>query len=180
MTAPSFPSASSMCPVVAGPVGVWVDTGASNAIAFLGITANGVRITERAFFNEIHADDSGGEKGPPIDRQIMCYEHLIELELVRYIPAVLALVAIRVNPVIVSPYVGQLLGCSGGNFRVLLYAPSGGFTRNYETGTGAGKGNCTPIEAISYDPVGSQNTIARVTFVANSAAGVVPWDTQTS
>ena len=176
MTAVGTPP--SLCALVAGPCEVWVDTGASNAMEFLGWTANGVTIEERMFHGEIHDDTAGGDQGPPTDYQNFGGQHRIHLELQRYQDSVLAKVEARFNVAASSNGVGMLLGCVGGLFRVLLRGPN--FVRNYESANSAGKGNCAVLDPIERSPIGSQASRARVTFTANHLAGVVPWDTVTT
>lgn len=171
MTLPAPPTRP--CANVAGPVDVYVDTGTSNAMVWLGRTINGVMIEETSFMGEIHDDSYGGEQGPPTDYQRFGGQHRISLEMQLYVDAVLALVEIGYTAA-ATPAVGMMVGCQGAAFRVLLLGTN--FTRNYEYGSGAGKGNCFLLDPVERSPIGSQASRARLTFTANYLPGALPYD----
>ncbi len=160
MTAPIAPS---ICVPVAGPVQVWIDSGTTNTLAFLGYSENGVRINERPFTNEIKSDQYGGESGPPIDRQIFGWEHKIEIEMVYFQPTVLAALEQGWNTNSTSALgVGSLMTCAAGGFRCMLIGPN--FIRNYPNPI------AQMIDPVDYGPFGSQNTKARVTLTCVAPA----------
>lgn len=162
MTNPSPPAT---CAVVAGPVQMWVDTGAVNALAFLGWSQNGVTIEEIAYNAPVHSDENGGEQGPPTDYQFFGMQHRITAELSKFQTSVLALVAARYNPNISSSAIatGMLIGCNSAFFRCLLWGPN--FVRNYIA--------TIPLEPIEWSPVGSQHTRIRISLTANTVGGVM-------
>ena len=172
MTGPGTPP--SICANVAGPLEVWLGTGTSNALEFLGYTINGADIEEISFQGEIHSDEAGGEKGPPVDYQIFGTQHRISLELQRYNSIILEKLNLFYNkndsP---APVVGGLQICGGSSFRVLLCSHDlTTFVRNYPA--------CVIKEPVNKGPIGSQATRARVSFISNAVTGVVPWNTTTS
>lgn len=165
-------AAPSICAVVAGPVEIWVDTGASLALEFLGWSVNGVTIQQVAFHGPIHSDENGGDQGPPVDYQLFGQQHRISMELSKFQDTVLAKLEARYNPNTVAGNVGvgMLLGCSAAMFRVLLKGPS--FVRNYPA--------CLIPEPIEISPIGSQASRARVSFIAEAPAGDTIWNTTTT
>ncbi len=164
-----------VCAVVAGPVEIWVGTGTSEALEFLGWTVNGVSIQERPFVTPIVSDEYGGSGGPPADYQLMGMQHRISLELSKYQSAVLAKLDRFYNSIALgagAAGVGMLLGCGGLATRLLMRAgPAGSstFVRNYS--------QAFVIDPVELAPVGAQATRARVNFVVNAKAGIIPWDT---
>ena len=162
MTDPAPPS---ICPFVAGPLQIWVDTGASNALEFLGWTAEGVTITERRLTAPVEADEFGGSKGVPVDYQLFGQQHVITAELAKFQPDVLAKLTRGYNPNVAPGNigVGMLLVCSAATFRVLLFGRS--FVRNYLQ---------TVIEEpIEQSPIGAHYTKARVVFTADPDGDVM-------
>lgn len=161
-----------ICAVVAGPVQVWVDTGASNALEFLGWSLNGVAIEQLAFHGEIHSDESGGQPGPPVDYQLFGHQHRITMELAKFQDSVLAKLDPRYNPNTSggNVAVGMLLACASATFRVLLKGPN--FVRNYLS--------CVIRDPIQLAPVGSQASRARVSFLASTTIGGTMWNTTTT
>ncbi len=160
-------AAPSLCPFVAGPVEVWVDTGAGNTLEFLGRTTNGIDLQNRGYTSDVPGDQNGGDQGVPIDTQYFGQEHIIDGEYSTFDDAVLTKVEARVNPGsgITNPVVGFLMNCGGGSYRVVLKAAN--FQRNYV--------NCFVSGSVGRTPVGSQYTRARVTFIArvNPDTGVL-------
>lgn len=165
MTAPNI------CAVVAGPCEVWVDTGTSRALEFLGWSLGGVSIEEVAYHAPIHSDENGGPQGPPADYQLFGHQHRISMELSKFQDAVLAKLDPRYNPSTTEGNigVGMLLGCATATFRLLLKAPN--FVRNYLA--------TVILEPIELGPVGSQASRARVAFTANVVTGGILWNTTT-
>lgn len=168
MTDPVPPS---ICPVVAGPLQIWVDTGASNALEFLGWTAEGVTITERRLSAPVEADEFGGSKGVPVDYQLFGQQHVITAELAKFQPAVLAKLTRGYNPNVAPGNigVGMLLVCSAATFRVLLFGRN--FVRNYL--------QAVIEEPIDQSPIGAQYTKAKVVFTADPVGDVMYDDVTT-
>lgn len=77
--------------VKVGPTGT-----ADNALEVLGYTANGARIQEEDFYEEVHSDEQGGDAGPPIDLIYMGKRVRVTLELVRWDAAVADKLAARI------------------------------------------------------------------------------------
>lgn len=161
-----------LCAVVAGPVQIWVNTGASGALEFLGWSLNGVSIEQIVFQSEVHCDEAGGQPGPPVDYQLYGYQHRISMELAKFQDSVLAKLDPRYNPNTAggSIAVGMLLKCATATFRVLLKGPN--FVRNYLT--------CVIPNPIELSPIGSQASRARVTFLASTGIGGTLWNTTTT
>ena len=159
------PVPPSICPTVAGPLQVWVDTGSSNALEFLGWTTNGASIEQTAFQTPVFSDENGGEQGQPVDYQLFGNQHRVSLELSKFQSAVLAKLDARYNPAVDAGDigVGMLLNCTSGKFRLLLWAPN--FVRNYP--------NSYVLEPIEQSPIGSQYTRARCSFTCNKIGGVL-------
>lgn len=84
-------------------------TGVDDAnLEVLGYTANGARIQEEDFYEEVHSDEQGGDAGPPIDLVYMGKRVRVTLELVRWDSAVSDKLAARIatSP---NPQPGQRL-----------------------------------------------------------------------
>lgn len=159
-----------ICPVVAGPCQVWVDTGSARALEFLGWSVNGVTIEQTTFQGEIHSDENGGDQGPPSDYQLFGHQHRISMELSKFQAAVLNKLDGRYNPNVTGADVGMLLSCSQATFRLLLKAPN--FVRNYPT-------TIIP-DPIELGPVGSNASRARITFIARAALDGTLWNETTT
>ncbi len=166
-----------ICANVAGPLQIWVATGAALALEFLGWTINGAEISEQPFIAPLASDDFGGDQGPPSDYQIMGVQHRIGLELLKYQKAVAAKLENFYNLIALSTAsgtagVGMLTTCTPLTTRVLLLSgdPSAPqYVRNYPL--------AQIIEPIEYAPIGSQASRLRVNFIINAKAGITPWDT---
>lgn len=164
----------SVCANVATPLEIWVGTGASAALEFLGYTVNGAQIEEIPYFTPIASDEFGGDAGPPADYQLMGTQHRISLELVKYQPTVLAKLEKFYN-LSSSPTVGVglLVGCNSLTTRLLLNsADLTSYVRNYPA--------ALVLDPIEQSPIGAQATRARITFTVNAKTGVQPWNTTTS
>jgi hypothetical protein len=167
-----------VCAVVAGPVEIWVGTGTSEALEFLGWTVNGVSIQERPFIAPVVSDEYGGSAGPPSDYQLMGVQHRISLELSKYQAGVLAKLDRFYNSIALGSGfagVGMLMDCGGLTTRLLMRSgPAGSptFIRNYT--------QTLVIDPVELSPIGAQATRARVNFIVNAKAGVIPWDTSES
>lgn len=161
-----------ICAVVAGPCEIWVNTGTTSALEFLGWSLNGVTIQEVAYHAPIHSDENGGTLGPPTDYQLFGHQHRISMELSKFQDAVLARLDPRFNPNATTENVGvgMLLACTTASFRLLLKAPN--FLRNYLS--------TVILDPIELSPIGSQATRARVTFTASVAIGGTLWNRTTS
>lgn len=169
-------SPPTVCANVAGPLQVWVGTGAAVALEFLGWTINGASITEQPFISPLASDDYGGDQGPPSDYQLFGTQHQIRLEFLKYQSSVAAKLELFYNQVALATAtgtaaVGMLLGCTPLTTRVLLLAGTAAaptYVRNYPL--------AQIIEPLTYDPIGSQASRLQVSFVVNAKAGVSPWD----
>lgn len=156
------------CFTVAGPLQLWVNTGASYATQFLGWTRGGVSIQEQAFISELKSDLSGGEQGAPADFQYVGIQHTVEAELAQFNVGVLAALERRFNAAITPVTIGTLLSCSGANFRLLLIAAN--FARLYT--------RVFVNEPITYAPIGTPATFPRITFTCLQDLGNTdnsPW-----
>jgi len=72
-------------------------TGTADAnLEVLGYTANGARIQEDDFYEEVHSDEQGGDAGPPIDLIYMGKRVRVTLELVRWDAVVADKLAARI------------------------------------------------------------------------------------
>jgi hypothetical protein len=89
-------------------------------LATLGYTANGVRIQEEDFYEEVHTDERGGDAGPPAELIYHGKRVRVTLELVKWDGAVADQLAARVSVTTAEP--GEALVMLGGNkgFRVVL------------------------------------------------------------
>lgn len=165
-----------VCAQVAGPLQLWVGTGAVGAAEFLGWSRNGARIEEIPFNAPIFSDDYGGDQGPPSDYQLMGGQHRISFELSKYSPTVLAKLEAFYNQAILSStsataQVGMLMTCLPLTTRLLLLAGTPTvftYCRNYPT--------ALIINPIEFEPVGSQATMPRLSFIANYRAGETPYN----
>ncbi len=163
---------SELCVNVAGPVGIWVNTGPAYALEHLGWSQDGIQIQEIPYITGIPGDQNGGSDGPPIEYQQFVSQHRIVLDLNKYSETVMAKVALRANPAAaITQRVGQLLFCSAQYYRVLLTSfDSEGtvtFIRNYPY--------CVPFDPIDAN-YGSKYTRKQVVFTANTIGGVL-WNT---
>lgn len=70
---------------------------ADNALEVLGYTANGVRIQEEDFYEEIHSDERGGDSGPPVETIYHGKRVRVTMELVKWDAQVADMLAGRVN-----------------------------------------------------------------------------------
>lgn len=119
---------------VPGAALVKVDTGASNALASLGYSINGIEITEEMLTEDIPSDQNGGEGGPPVDVQDFGHIARIRMELAWWDFTVANTVRQRLNPngttqspvlaAGVSPIPGTLLFAAAYTYRLLIL-PSG-------------------------------------------------------
>ena len=161
-------AAPSICAFVAGPIEIWVDTGASRAAEFLGWSANGVQIEEIGFHSPVVSDENGGDQGVPVDYQFFGRQHRVTCELSKLQKLVLGKVEQRYNAANIGAgeaSVGMLLGCLDVTYRLLLKSTTGNFIRNYLA--------AVALDPIERSPVGSQYTRARVSFTCNPVAGVL-------
>lgn len=168
----TVPSVSAPCFVSPGPVQVWVDTGATHAMEFLGYTRGGVRITEQIYTDELKSDAGGGERGPAVDFQFLGETHFVDAELAQFDEAIFQKLADRVN-VAATRAKGMLLGCAGGYFRLALI--STGFLRNYA--------RAFVVDPIEHGAVGMQTKYPRINFTCLEIPGQAngkPWNTSIS
>jgi hypothetical protein len=173
----NVPAPPATCANVAGPIQIWVGTGAAFAMEFLGYTINGAEISEQPFMAPLASDDYGGDQGPPADYQLMGTQTRIGLELLKYSPTVAAKLESFYNLVALASVsgtaaVGMLMACTPLTTRVLLLAGTAAaptYVRNYPL--------ALILEPIEYSPIGSQASRLRVNFIVNAKAGVIPWDT---
>ncbi|HOV61677.1 MAG TPA: hypothetical protein PK349_11545 [Candidatus Hydrogenedentes bacterium] len=102
---------------------------ADNNLAALGYTANGVRIQEEDFFEEVHSDERGGEAGPPVELVYHGKRVRVTLELVKWDAAVADQLAARLG--VTTPEPGKQYDAGivmiGGTkaFRLVLKAAVG-------------------------------------------------------
>lgn len=117
--------------VVDGPVNVKLDTGAANALEQLGFSEDGVRVTENAFYSDVHTDQNGGTEGPPGDIQYFGEVHNVEMTLTRYDDVIVdkLLPKVRGGTVGATSTPGTLMAQDGKGFRLLLHSTSK--PRNY-------------------------------------------------
>lgn len=71
---------------VAGPATIKIaQEGAQDtALEILGYTQNGARIRTEAFWDEVHADDQGGDGGPPVELVYQGERAIVTLELTKW------------------------------------------------------------------------------------------------
>lgn len=152
-------AAPNICPTVAGPVEIWVGTGAAAAMEFLGYTINGAAISQTDFTTPVPGDENGGDQGPPVDYQHFGVQYRIQLELGKFQSDVLDKVEARLNPggTAGSFVPGILMKCAGKQYRVCLKAPN--FVRNFT--------KCNVLGDINRSPIGAQFMRASVTFISN-------------
>jgi hypothetical protein len=62
---------------------------AGGTLEELGLTINGVEITEQIFTEEVKGDENGGDAGPPIDVQYLGEMHVIRITMTKYDETVL-------------------------------------------------------------------------------------------
>ena len=171
MTAPGTPPV--VVTNVATRLEVWVGTGSASALQFLGWTVNGATIIERAYYAEVFSDEAGGERGPPVDYQLMGAQHQIELELQRYSETVLSTLDGFAKSITTVSGAGFLMVGGGGTTRLLLCSDDlTTFVRNYAI--------ALPQDSISRGPIGAQATRARISFISNAIGAASPWNTSTS
>lgn len=144
------------CYQVAGPLQVWVDTGASHAVEFLGFTRGGAEIQEQSFQSELKSDYTGGEQGPPGDYEWLGEMHTISLELALFVPTILAKCERRMEVAVTNRTRGTLVSCAGGSYKLLLLSLN--FSRLYT--------RVFIPEPITYAPIGSPASFPRITFTA--------------
>ncbi len=73
---------------VKGAVTLSVATPAAGSLEELGLTVNGVDITEEVFTGRVDVDTFGGEEGPPGDMQYFGEVHVIQFTLSKFDAAV--------------------------------------------------------------------------------------------
>lgn len=168
---PSGLSSVIPCNNVAGAVQVWVGTGTSAALEFLGYTINGVEMEELTFMSNVPSDRAGGTEGPPVDVQHMGDLHYIRLELGQFYESILAKIRARLNGATEasSHTPGTLLACGGYYYRLLLWGPN--YTRNYLA--------AIPRGAIRMN-AGTQFSRAMVEFECHRNSSGVLWNTTTT
>ncbi len=158
---------------VAGYCQLRVDTGSNHALADLGITVNGVTITERKYLSPVFCDIKGGEEGGPTDKQMMDQMDIITIDMIRWDASVVETLRERMMASTSAGTVGTpgtLL--IGGGYSSRLLINSVGLVRNY------------PIVLFS-DPteytVGTKATRMRMTGEAykNETTGVL-WNASAS
>ncbi|MBC7076737.1 MAG: hypothetical protein H5T92_00260 [Synergistales bacterium] len=76
---------------------------ADTALEVLGYTANGVRIQEEDFYEEIHSDERGGDSGPPIDLVYHGKRVRVTMELVKWDAVVADKLAARISVTTPNP-----------------------------------------------------------------------------
>lgn len=110
--------------VKVGPQGV-----VNNGLEDLGYTANGARIQEEDFFEEIHSDEQGGDSGPPVELVYHGKRVRVTLELVKWDATVADKLAARLTNGAPSPGKQYEAGIVmiGGNkaFRLVLKSAVG-------------------------------------------------------
>ena len=121
---------------VAGKATVRVDTGDGSGLQALGVTINGVQITEEVFIGDVHGDLHGGDEGPVIDRQYFGEVHKIRCEFSRYDQDVAARVARRVagtttSGTVAEANIGDLYIQEGKTMRVVIDTANDTQERNY-------------------------------------------------
>ncbi len=151
---PLIPYMTVPCFQQAGPLQIWVNTGASSAPELLGWTRNGIDIDQDARMQELKSDLSGGDAGVPGDYQWLGEMHEISAELAQWSDSVLAKLERRVNPTVLTRYPGMLVGCLGGQFRALFLALN--FVRCYT--------NVHIVRPIRRAPIGTPATFPRIVF----------------
>lgn len=75
-------------------------------LAVLGYTANGVRIQEEDFYEEVHSDERGGDVGPPIDLIYHGKRPRVTMELVKWDAAAADKLAARIS--VTTPQPGKV------------------------------------------------------------------------
>lgn len=73
---------------IPGPCGVYVDTGSSNALEFLGYTADGVDGSSEELVHETPVDSLGGQGGIPGEIQFLGFIDTLSFDLTKYDSAV--------------------------------------------------------------------------------------------
>lgn len=142
------------CYQVAGPLQIWGNTGSAGAVEFLGWTRGGIEIQEQSFQAEYRSDYTGGEQSTPGDYEWLGEMHTISAEMALFNPTILAKYERRMNASITNRVRGTLIGCAGGQFKVLFLSLN--FARLYT--------RVFISEPVTYAPVGSPASFPRITF----------------
>lgn len=110
---------------VAGLATIYVSSG--TGISALGITRDGVNITFNGFFLDVPTDASGGEAGPPADKQFMGSTARIRCEFTKYDESVAAVVRSRSSSTLTDGTflsVGELMIQGGYTSRLVVNSPT--------------------------------------------------------
>jgi len=93
-----------------GLASIYVLANTTTGWEFLGYTQEGARLTDQAFWIDVHGDQYGGTEGPPIEIQFLGKITAVRLELTKYDSAVLEEIKIRLQDATgVSGNVGNLM-----------------------------------------------------------------------
>ncbi|HEV3342604.1 MAG TPA: hypothetical protein VG125_19685 [Pirellulales bacterium] len=107
-----------------GGVLVQVDDNTGPGLQSLGYTINGAELSEEPFHVDVPGDQNGGERGPPIEIQVVGEVDHVRLEMTNYDEAVLNLVRANIPTATAGQFastnVGQLLFANTKYFRVRL------------------------------------------------------------
>jgi len=161
----------SIGPYVAGPVIVQVNLRDGNGLVSLGYSADGIQVSDRQHYGDIHSDRYGGQQGPPIDRQFFGRSAVIPLQLSEFEPVV----ARRLRNMLFGTPAGvNVVGCpltaDGKTFQVILTGSKDAAAlvadANAETLTPLNYPNCFLEDPVDV-PVGSKNTILGLNIVAH-------------
>ncbi len=76
---------------IAGPAKIEIDDGTGPGLQVLGYTINGADISEEPFHVDVPGDQNGGDRGPPIEVQIVGEVDHVRIEMTNYDEAVLNL-----------------------------------------------------------------------------------------
>ena len=111
---------------VAGLTPIYVGTGVSGALEFLGYTRDGANHVGEAAFLNVPGDEHGGQEGTPIEVQYLGEVGRVRLELTKYDKAVFAKVRARcLEATDGTPYTAGTLMLANSKFmRLLANAPS--------------------------------------------------------
>lgn len=129
---------------VSGPCFVFVGTGTSGALTFLGLSERGVDVQLAASYEDVICDASGPRV--PVDAQFMGEQAFISMTLNRYNELVLQACAARTGPnggsgnpdpnvagEITQNLLGSLMIAEGFAYSLFLYAPYG--TKSFQSAT---------------------------------------------